>query len=267
MALSKLQAGVISAVIIAGATIPIVWQHRANAALRAQTVELQRQLAELARQTSEKPVVTTLEDEQARVEHAELVRLRGEVAAHRRDAQELAQARTEIARLQAQMQSPAAAKPNDRVLAEGLVPALSWKNAGVNTPAEAYETMLWAKNYGQVQTFVKTFVLDDLGQAKADALYATIPESLRAKYASPEEMMAGLLINTTAVAGMRVVDQSSEDTEDTKLNVQYQYSDGRVREDTVDLHRYPDGWRQIIAAGIVDKLGRNLNEILAARTK
>jgi hypothetical protein len=117
-----------------------------------------------------------------------------------------------------------------------------------------------------METMMKTFVLDDGGKKKADALFATIPEALRERFSSPQQMMAGLLANTTAVAGMRVLDQTEHGPDDATLTVHYQYADGRVRDDTVPFHRYPEGWRQIIPEPVVDKMGRMLNEMVRARS-
>jgi RNA polymerase sigma factor (sigma-70 family) len=221
MTLSKLQIGAI-AVVIAGITTPLVLQHRANARLRAENSTLRQQIDDLAPQA---PTILAapIDTDQLEKERAELVRLRGEVAALRRSTQDLAQARAEISQLQSRLRSATSAEIK---LAEGLVPALSWSNAGFNTPAAAYETMHWAKNYGQIQTLAAAFVLDDAGKAKAEALFANIPESLRGKFRSPEEMIAGLMANTTAVAGMRVLDQTEHGRDDATLTVQYQYVDG-----------------------------------------
>jgi RNA polymerase sigma factor (sigma-70 family) len=265
MSLSKLQIGVISAVVVAGVTTPIMLQHQTNTRMRGENAALQQQVDELRAQIPP-PVPVAIDTNQFDKERAELVRLRGEVAALRRSTQDLAQARAEISQLRTKVRSAPPAPAGENKLAEGLIPALSWSNAGVNTPAASYETLHWAKNYGQIQTMMSTFALDDAGKAKADALFATIPDSLRGQFGSPEQMMAGLLANTTAVAGMRVVDQTEQGPDDAKLRVQYQYADGRVRDDTVDFHRYADGWRQIIPEPVVDKMGRMLNEMVRVRS-
>ena len=268
---SKLKVGVFFALILAGGITLILRQHQAIAHLRAQCTELEEKLAGLVREQTGnfRAAPGAMDLKQTEDDRAELIRLRGQVAGLRRNAQDRETARSELAQLRTQLQSASAAKSEQggQILAEGLAPALSWRNAGFNSPAEAYETLHWALNYGQAQVFMKAFVLDGEAKAKADALFATIPESLRKKYSSAEELMAALLINTTPVAGMRIVEQTATSPDETKLKVQYQYADGRVREDTVDFHRDSDGWRQIIEAGVVDKMGRNLHEILAGQSQ
>jgi len=266
MGLSKLYIRGVSAALFA-AIIGIIVQQRANTRLRRENAELQQRLAELEERS---PTVSALppnaDGENFEKERIELARLRCEVGALRASTQELAHARFEVNQLQAQLRSAsmAAAPATKILLAEGLVPALSWSNAWMSTPAAAYETLLWARNYGQHQILKDAFVLDEGARAKAATLFANLPEALQQKFPSPEDMIAGLLRNTTAVAGMKIIEQIEQGADAAKLRVNYQYADGRVRDDTIEFQRSGDGWRQVISEALLDKLGQNLVGIIRA---
>jgi hypothetical protein len=62
---------------------------------------------------------------------------------------------------------------------------------------------------------------------------------------------------------MQVLREEDQTADFTRLQVRYQYTDGRVRDDSVQYFRYADGWRQAIPEAVVDKLGRNLQEVMA----
>jgi RNA polymerase sigma factor (sigma-70 family) len=101
--MTKVQAGVLGAVVLIGAAATVVVQHQAHAAFRAQDESLQRQSAELARQQAENerlaglartggPRANTLD---------QLVSLRGEVESLRKQTNSLAASLEEKRRLRA----------------------------------------------------------------------------------------------------------------------------------------------------------------------
>jgi hypothetical protein len=145
------------------------------------------------------------------------------------------------------------------MLAEGLIPPSAWNNAGIATPASTFETWNWAKKSGDAKTLANTLAFDMESKAKADALFASLSESRRAQFGSPEEMFATMSLHTTTVAGMRVLSQESLGSDEAVLRTQWQYDDGRIRTNDLRFHRYDDGWRQVIPGGIVDKLGGMIN--------
>ena len=63
---------------------------------------------------------------------------------------------------------------------------------------------------------------------------------------------------------MKVIEQIEQGADAAKLRVNYQYADGRVRDDTIEFQRSGDGWRQVISEALVDKLGRDLVGIIRA---
>jgi RNA polymerase sigma factor (sigma-70 family) len=98
--MTKIQAGALGAVVLAGALTAVVVQHQAQAALGAQDEALRRQSAELARQQAENDRLSALaQDAGSRANNlADLVRLRGEVAALRQQTSVLLEDRRSTGR-------------------------------------------------------------------------------------------------------------------------------------------------------------------------
>jgi len=275
MSLTKLKIGIVSAVVAAGVATPVVLQYQTNARLRSEIEGLRRQSAELVRLREENRRLAALQtdaDELARLrnEHAELMRLRGQTAANRQRERELAAAQAEVRRLQSLSgsQTPASGKSDANAdsrtgLLEGLIPVTSWNNVGTAAPESAFETLHWAKANRDTNALANAIVLDAEAKAKADALLASLPESVRAGYQSSEQMMAALEMATTQEAGIRVLSQTQQGPDDVIVHGQWQYDDGRVRDGDLQYHRYADGWRQVIPGGLVDKLGPMLTDQFA----
>ena len=134
--MTKIQAGVLSAVVLVGATASIVIQHQAQAALQAQDASLRQQAAELARLQAENgrlaglaqaggSPVNTLEG---------LVRLRSEVAMLRQQTNSLA----------ASLKSPQTS-PSTQLTVAKRVPLAAGDEGGAegsgNSPTELHQTV------------------------------------------------------------------------------------------------------------------------------
>ena len=144
MTLTKLKAGAISALIIAGVATPLVIQHQSLTRLRDDNrtlVEQNRQLGELRTEhgrltnlLAQAERKKSLSEEQLR----ELLRLRGEVNLLRKESQELAKLR-----LQQKQNAPSSeSNPpgNKKMLA-----ADAWADVGMETPENALQTFFWAR--------------------------------------------------------------------------------------------------------------------------
>jgi hypothetical protein len=218
--------------------------------------------------------------EKLRKQHLELLQLRSQAAVFRLREQELAQAQEALRRVQsgAMAQNPAATGAQQPTLGEGLKPASEWTNAGValviggigfvmkpasewtnaglGTPSSAFETWNWARAKGDVNALAGALALDDDARAKAETLLASLPDSVRAKYGSVEQMMAAGQLSTKPIVGACV---SSEDTmgdNDKVIRTQWQNDSGELGASDWRMHRFDDGWRVVISAGQVDKLER-----------
>jgi len=112
--MTKVQAGVLGAVVLAGAAVSVIVQHQAQAALRAQDESLRHQSAELIRQQAENdrlagllqaggPRANTLDD---------LISLRSEVESLRKQTNALALSLEERRRLRARNAQPSDTSPS-----------------------------------------------------------------------------------------------------------------------------------------------------------
>ncbi len=73
------------------------------------------------------------------------------------------------------------------------------------------------------------------------------------------------LNNSTPVAGNRVLSQMEEGSSEVTLLEQHVYTDGRVRENTVQFQRDDNGgWHQVIPPQMMPKLEVVLNNMAGA---
>lgn len=73
------------------------------------------------------------------------------------------------------------------------MPAL-YRNQGQATPVATLQTFAWACDEGDVAALAKLITFDGDSRARAAAYLAQLPESQRAKWASPEELAATVCI-------------------------------------------------------------------------
>lgn len=237
MTISKLNVGIMAALVVAGAT-GLVLQNKTNAKLHREVSE-QNQAMESLRAENQRLTKTSEELVQLRQEHAELGRLRDETAALRQREQTH----------QAVSKSPGG---NVNVPVK-LVPAGAWKNAGQSTPAAAVETMLFAAVAGDVDLFTNGLTLDEAAKAKADRIFAQLTPDEQAKYGSPEKL-TGLLIahELGGVAAMQFV-SAQERASVTAVTVRILLKDGAYVEKEFPFRQTADGWRLVVPAKKVDE--------------
>jgi hypothetical protein len=265
--MTHLKIGIAGAALVAGIATPIILQQQSNNRLRGEIENLRQQneTLKLSMQNNQSapPPAGAADSQKLTDEHAELLRLRGQVATFRQINQDLAQAQAEVRRLAAAKSDALAAKlaqnTGQQPSAEQLKPAAEWSNAGIATPSSAYETWNWARAHSDPDALAATLVLDKDARTKAEALLASLPESVRAKYGSAERMMAMMQLNMQpTVTAMRVLSQDQTDPDTTIIHTQWQGADGQLGQNDWTLRRAQEGWRLLIPEGLVDKLGKGL---------
>jgi RNA polymerase sigma factor (sigma-70 family) len=243
MTMTKLKLG-ISALVVAGATTALVVQHQAqiklreeNQSLRLQLDQLQTNNENLSKQVAATGHSQSLSDEQLN----ELLRLRAEVSARRRQNENHGKAQSDahLARLpQTEANIPAVLDAPTIPLS----PTADWANVGNASPAAAMQTLNWAMAKHDENVFSSLVAWDTDAQAKAEALFAAAPESVRQQFGSIDGVLYAMLSGLPPIAGFAVVSQNIQGNEDTLIE-QHQYQDGRVRQNQVTLHQFDDGWR------------------------
>lgn len=160
MTMSKLQIGIISAVVAGGVAAPLFMEYRSQAELRDARAALKASKDELAAQAAE---TERLSNRLARVndsqqlnssQTSELLRLRGEVGTLRRQTNELARlmADNQRLRLAANKTGTTPATTEDKTTHE-YIQKESWAFLGFADPESAFQSALWAMSKGDGKAF------------------------------------------------------------------------------------------------------------------
>jgi RNA polymerase sigma factor (sigma-70 family) len=265
--LMKTKTMVLGIVIAAGAGTPLVLQHQANARLREQIAGLRAHLAQAPPVQPSNEAIDKTELEQLRRDNAELLRLRGEVSNLRRQVaalpkdQKEAEDRIKATKMVSEQEAGKALLAKSPEIP--MVPAHQWANAGFATPAAALETLNWSVAHHDTNAFSNALMWDVQAKARAEALFAAAPESVRQRYGTVDEVIFDWwLNNSTPIAAARVLSQIDEGAGEATLVEQHIYNDGRVRENSVQFERDNNGqWRQVIPPELMPKLEVVLNNV------
>ena len=243
MTATQLKLG-ISVLVVAGAATALVVQHQTqtrlggeNQSLRQQISQLQTDNESLSNRLATASDSKSLTDEQMN----ELLQLRAEASVRRRQNENHGKAQSDAhqARLsQTEANLPAVLDAPSVPLS----PAADWANVGNASPAAAMQTLNWAMSKHDANAFSSLVAWDADAEAKAEALFAAAPESVRQKFGSVDGVLYAMLSDIPPIAGFAVVSQNIQGDEDTLIE-QHQYQDGRVRQNQVTLHHFDDGWR------------------------
>ena len=194
----------------------------------------------------------TGELDRAAAEQATLKQLRAEVESLRQKAETAV--RADAARKSA---------PAERFGVGRTVPAGEWTNAGNATPTTALETALWAGAGGDVEAFAKIlFLIDGRTQRAAQALWASVPEAMRAEYGTPERLIAFLSIKDIPLGAVQVRQlnelQGWPMGPAQQVQVLLTQADGKQK-DTSLLFVNPDGgWKLVVNEAVVAKYAAQL---------
>ncbi len=224
MGMSNLKSVLVSGVVVLVGGAAIFWEHRSH-------------------------------DREQRGLRDELSRLRKQMAALRIEAHETAGLRGENARLRDTLASSATgSKTTGLVVVAGAGAPTgrdekknrdAWRNVGRATPVDAYETVMWACDRGDLDALVAGFVLNDVQRAEAEVFFKRLPEESRAKYVTAERMMA-LLFASGTPAAWQLVTETANGADDVAVRARVWNDRGETNELELPFHRYPDGWRVVI---------------------
>ncbi|PYJ95918.1 MAG: hypothetical protein DME23_22290 [Verrucomicrobia bacterium] len=153
MTMTKLKAGIISAVVVAGVATPLVMQQQAQVKLSMENQSLRQQAGQLAKLQAENGHLSNLLAQAkssllSKEQLSELMRLRGEVGMLRRKTNALGKLRS------ARGDSSPTLTPPPEASEEFTVPKESWAFVGYATPESALQTVAWAMSKGDVKTFL-----------------------------------------------------------------------------------------------------------------
>ncbi len=246
-------------------------QRQASEVLRGEIGLLREEQAELARLRAENQrlsaqQISAAERERLRGDHVAVMRLRDEVE----KSKESLRGRE---RALAERSAPA--------LATGLKPIESLTNAGRATPKATLETWMWASHGGDTTVMAAAMALLPESRQKAEELFARVPETVRAQYGTPEQLLATAFAGAGGMqtTGMQVLSEQAGakidgmdptlrgDPAYKTLRVQNQYANGSVREIDLVFQQAADGWKQVIQPNTVIKAAALLGKKLAPANK
>lgn len=133
----------------------------------------------------------------------------------------------------------------------GMIARETWADVGLATPAAAYETALWAVREQDLDALAKTFVFRQDDREKLAALIATLPEDARAKYASPEQVMALMISTGPEVEAFQILSETQQGPNTVVAQVQLQLASGSSLEGPIVFQGGADGWQLLLPQGEV----------------
>jgi hypothetical protein len=255
----------LGSVALAAAGAAIWVQHMDNAALRGEIALLREEMrdstsATVRRVTRALPAAQSSSpgssaSDQAMIGASDFAKLREEIAGLKKNTQQVVEfvQMAQAASAMKDMSNAAASTP------EKIIPANELKNLGKATPEAAVQTTIWAATGGDVDTLANGMTFTPAGRVKADAWFATLSDSTRQQYGSPEKVIALLVSKDAAgLAGMQVLGQKEISANDVGLRVRFATNDGQTKDDNMVMHRVNDGWRLLLNDTVVQKFANKL---------
>lgn len=196
--------------------------------LRADNAELKNEVAQTqGDEASARPAI-----------HADVIRMRGEIAEWEKRAAERNQ------QFAAKTAAEAAALAANRDPEKGLTRLEHFQNLGRGTPGAAFQTLGWAALKGDDATIGQVSTISAPARAKAEALIAGLPESARAQW-TPERLAAMFFTGALGeVTAAQVVAEAAKDPEHVALSIRIT---GEGKEATIPMlaQSSPGGWQVV----------------------
>ena len=207
----------ISLVLLCAGLIGTISLHRHNTQLQTQVAGLrqqrERQKRERAKERTvpaETPVAGKDADASAAVLRADVMKARSEIAGLEKRAAEQFGLHPDGADAPAGNRDPEKAMTRLEYL----------QNVGQGTPAAAFQTLVWAALKGDDKLMAQSIGLDDAARGEVQELMAGLPEAERAKYPTPESVMALFLAKALVqVSALQIVDTKPVDAQNAVISV------------------------------------------------
>jgi hypothetical protein len=162
--------------------------------------------------------------------------------------------------------------------------AAAWSNRGMQTPRAALETALWAAAGGDVGGFLSVLEIDEAARAKANELLAKLPPESRHAFPNAESLVASVTLGRIPLAEAQIawfhaidddhanaalllhgaenlppasIRPPGVDDDPTNAPPTSRENSG-TRLTTLSLHRSNSGWRLVVPAPAIDRMGRDL---------
>jgi hypothetical protein len=253
--------GLVLLLAVAG-VMGVFWLRKDNEQLRHRTAGLQRQNAELGRVHEQnartRELIARAADEgdgAARAIHAEVEKVRREIA-------ELEQ-RAEAWRAKGSAGATALAANRDPE--KSLVLVENFRNAGRATPSAAFQTLVWAATKGDDLALASLLTFDRGVREQLERMIAALPEAMRAKYPTAESMGALFFAHlVTGHAAARVLAQDITDAQHATVTIAFErMSAGRPQAMTLG----PGGWQLAVTDEMAAEFQQQMTKVSGSPTK
>jgi hypothetical protein len=222
--------------------LAVVWsfthQVRITQNLRSELVAAEQRKVELDHLRKENERLAALqvparELEALRADHGQLLRLRGE-----------------IERLSAvPVETGSATNLNAK---REFTPAKDWRNVGHATPLATVETALWAAAGGDLDTLNRLISISVSARQRTESLLQELPDSVRNKFGSPEQLIALLAAKDMAFGSVRF-ESTQLNGADSAVAITLANLEGKLTRATLSLHLAESGWSLLVPDAVVDR--------------
>lgn len=246
-------------VIAAVVAAVIAWQLRTAAGLR---IELEREKALTMTFSRVRADHQRLLADQLPADKIDGIPLQADTLLQLRDEVAVLRQRAELAE---RLNSEKKNGPGERFAVGRTMAAGEWRNAGVATPRATLETVLWAGANGDVDALASTvsFVPGSRTRKAAQALLESLPESMRAQYDSPEQLIAFLTIKDVplgAVELRRYTELEGWPLPAVQVVMQLTAADGKSKDATLVFMNPGEGWKLVVTDSVVAKYAAMLED-------
>lgn len=147
----------------------------------------------------------------------------------------------------------AATQPEGDLVDTDAAPAANeYRNEGNATPRATLQTFAWACDQGDVATVTRLIRFDEAARVRALAFMAAMPPEVRARWSSPEDMAAMLLVDSGMQSPFPVATVlDTAESENISADRVRLHLSGIRRADS-EYQLTPEGWKYAITAERVE---------------
>ena len=128
-------------------------------------------------------------------------------------------------------------------------------NVGRATPSAAAQPIAWALQAADSNAAAGAFAFNPPERARMEAFIAPLPEKMRADDGTPEQIVALVMAGRPQpIAGVQMLSKTQPDSDTELQRVPWQYQNGEVRQDELKFRREADGWKQVVAPALVERV-------------
>ncbi len=239
-----------------GGMAALLMQYRTNASLHAEIATLRNELQ--AAQVARPPIPATANS----AADPTLVAMRDDLRALNERVQDLSRASTSAKPAATPTSGGTTVGVEAARTGDGIsspLPKDAWANLGSDTPRAALQTALWAAAHGELDTLARNMTFDPAARAKADALFASLPDATRSQFGSPEQFMALVLSDEiNKITSLQVLRETKSANDQANLQVVLPNNHGGYKVDNFPMQRGPTGWQLLVPVSAVDGVAKTL---------